>query len=333
MLSRKKIEGCYWNLALGDAMGMPVEFNDIEMIKERYGEQGIQEPKSWVIWTDDTEMTFAVTQALIHLGDVRKIAETEEDRIGQAFAREVIKWFDNMGHAPGVTCKTEVYKLRKQGPEKWKEVGENDSKGCGSAMRAAPLGVWFADALNPEISEGKGKYHDLLKQISQIQSEMTHGHKAATAGALASSYAVALAINEIPIDDLIAPIENFCANIHPDFEKCLARLKRALDLRDSGEFATELEAIESIGKGWVGDEAFTMALYAAIRAPNDLRKCLQIAVNHSGDSDSVGCISGSIIGAYHGKEIIPEHWIDRLAEKERMDTLLDKVINTFPLEK
>jgi len=329
MPEMEKVKGCYWAFALGDAMGMPVEFNQIDMIKERYGEQGIQEPKSWAIWTDDTEMTFAVTNALLSLGHVDSIANKSEEEIGTAFGREFIKWFDNMGHAPGVTCKTEVYKLISKSPENWHEVGKNNSKGCGTAMRAAPLGIWFADALKPEIQHGTGKYHNLLFKVSRIQSEITHGHKAATAGSLASAYAVALAINNIAPEQMIAKIEKYCGSIHRDFEKCLNKLREALNKRDKNEYKTELDAIHSIGLGWVGEEAFSMALYSAIRAPEDLKSCLRIAVNHNGDSDSVGCIAGSILGASHGIKIVPKDWIDRLAEKKRMIDLLDRLSDFF----
>ncbi|MHA1149952.1 MAG: ADP-ribosylglycohydrolase family protein [Promethearchaeota archaeon] len=325
MLTKDKIQGCYWGFALGDAMGMPVEFNQIDVIREKYGEQGILEPKPWAIWTDDTEMTLAVSRALLKMGKPDQIAKLTDKEIGTIFGEEFIKWFDNMGHAPGITCKTEVFKLRSRGPENWNEVGKNDSKGCGTAMRSAPLGLWFADVLKEEIKARKGKNHDLLAKMSQIQSEMTHGHKAATAAALASSYAVSLCINQVPICKLLEPIEQYTGLIHSDFQSNLKKLKEALRFREKGDFTTDLEAIHYVGRGWVGDEAFCMALYAAIRAPNNLQKCLQIAVNHSGDSDSVGCISGSILGAYHGMKIIPERWINRLAEKQRMYELIQKV--------
>ncbi len=325
MLTREKIQGCYWAFALGDTMGMLIEFTHIDVIRQKYGENGIQEPKNWAIWTDDTEMTFATTRTLLKLGGASQIADLDDDTIGIAFADEFIKWFDNMGYAPGITCKTEVFKLRGRGAQKWRDVGKNDSKGCGSAMRASPLGVWFANAIESEKYVFNGKYHKLLAKVSQIQSEITHGHKAATAAALASAYAVVLAINNVPIEDLIEPIDSYCSPIHPDFRQAMNRLKMALKFREKGQFKTDLEAIEHIGQGWVGEEAFAMALYAAIRSPKDLKICLRIAVNHSGDSDSVGCIAGSIVGAYHGIKIVPQDWIPRLAEKTRMESLLHDV--------
>ncbi len=329
MLTREKIQGCYWGLALGDALGMPIEFNQIDFIRERYGENGIQEPKDWAIWTDDTEMSFAVTNALINLGNVNEIVELDDDIIGRTFAKAFIHWNENPGHAPGNTCKSSVYYLIKNGEKEWRNSGNNDSKGCGTVMRAAPLGIWFAENLLPELSETTGIYHQLLSRISAIQSEVTHGHKAATAAALAGAYAVSLAIKGVSPREMITPIEQFCRNIHPDFQEALKRLKTALEKVETGEL-TDIGALHFIGKGWVGEEAFAMALYACVREPNDLKGCLRIAVNHSGDSDSVGCIAGSIIGALHGMSIIPQDWIDRLAEKKRMEELLVRVIDFFP---
>ncbi|TFF88261.1 MAG: hypothetical protein EU549_03365 [Promethearchaeota archaeon] len=329
ILDLRKIQGCYWGLALGDALGKPVEFDDISQIKSQYGPSGIQDLMNYAIWTDDTEMIIAVSRALLRMGNSETIKTLDDDRIGKTFAEEFIKWFDNPGHAPGNTCKSSVYSLIKNGAETWRNSGNNNSKGCGTAMRAAPIGIWFADSIESELPKGQGEIHKLLRKISQIQSEITHGHKGATAAALASSYSVALAINKIHPKDMIDPIERYCKNIHTDFDEAINRIRVALDKIMSGEFKTDLEALHFIGKGWVGEEAFSMALYCAIRYPLDLKECLRTAVNHSGDSDSVGCIAGSIIGAYNGIEIVPNDWVEKLAENNRIQKLLNTIKKFF----
>lgn len=329
MLNADKIKGCFWGSTLGDSLGQPVEFASIEKIREIYGEIGIQTPKENAIWTDDTEMTMAITKSLLNLGEAERFVELDDNVIGEMFAKEFITWLDNPGYAPGITTTKAVHFLKIHGPKGWKESGKNVSKGCGTVMRAAPLGLWFANALTPELPLVNGKYHKTLVKVSNIQSEITHGHKAATAAALAGSYAVALAVNGIPPDKMIPLIESYCNHIHPDFEKTIQRLKSSLSKRNDGLFKTDLEALNYIGQGWVGDEAFAMAIYCAIRYPNDFKMCLRISVNHSGDSDSVACIAGSILGALHGMSIIPKNWIDYLVEKDRMNTFLNKVIEFF----
>jgi ADP-ribosylglycohydrolase len=314
-------------LALGDALGMPVEFKSIENIRETYGGNGIQDLNENSPWTDDTEMTMAVTRALMRLGSADDIKKLDPEIIGHTFAEEFIDWLENPGYAPGITSSNAVILLKKKGPDQWRFSGNNDSKGCGTVMRAAPLGVWFAPALISEIASTSGPYHELLFNVSKIQSEITHGHKAATAAALAGSYAVTLALNGISPDKMVRSIEKYCNPLHSDFESAMVRLKTSLAKRESGMFRTDLDALDHIGQGWVGDEAFTMALYAAIRYPNDLKTCLRVSVNHSGDSDSVACIAGSILGALHGMSIIPEEWINCLAERVRMKVLISRVVD------
>jgi ADP-ribosylglycohydrolase len=305
---------------------MPVEFKSIEDIRSAYGADGIQNPEKRAIWTDDTEMTMTLTNALLSLGNVEDIKELSKDTIGQTIAEEFIKWLDNTGHAPGITTTGAVILLKVNGADKWKSSGNNGSKGCGTVMRAAPLGIWFANSLTPELPLLDGPHHKLLADVSKIQSEITHGHKAATAAALAGSYAVALALNGIPPKEMINPIEIYCNHIHLDFENAMKRLKASLKKRKDGSFATDLEAVSFIGEGWTGDEAFPMALYCTIQHTNDIKMCLRVAVNHDGDSDSVACIAGSILGAFHGMSIIPQDWINCLVEKERVETLAIKVI-------
>jgi ADP-ribosylglycohydrolase len=46
-----------------------------------------------------------------------------------------------------------------------------------------------------------------------------------------------------------------------------------------------------------------------------------IAVNHSGDSDSTGVITGNILGCLNGKSAIPSKWLDQLELKDIIETL------------
>ncbi|MEN2983703.1 MAG: ADP-ribosylglycohydrolase family protein, partial [Dictyoglomaceae bacterium] len=49
---------------------------------------------------------------------------------------------------------------------------------------------------------------------------------------------------------------------------------------------------------------------------NDFRKALISAVNHDGDSDSTGAITGNILGAYLGIDNIPKEWIQKIELKD-----------------
>ncbi|WP_307801083.1 ADP-ribosylglycohydrolase family protein [Microbispora triticiradicis] len=59
--------------------------------------------------------------------------------------------------------------------------------------------------------------------------------------------------------------------------------------------AAHREKVESLGAGWVAEEALAIAVYCALAQP-DPREALLLAVDHSGDSDSTGVVCGNILG-------------------------------------
>jgi ADP-ribosylglycohydrolase len=72
------------------------------------------------------------------------------------------------------------------------------------------------------------------------------------------------------------------------------------------------ETVEKLGGGWVGDEALAISIHCALAAEGDFAKGVRLAVNHSGDSDSTGSITGNILGALLGKGKIPQKWLEEL---------------------
>jgi ADP-ribosylglycohydrolase len=93
---------------------------------------------------------------------------------------------------------------------------------------------------------------------------------------------------------------------------------RALALAGAGPATTG--AVQALGEGWVAEEALAISLYCALAAP-DLESALLLAVNHGGDSDSTGAITGNLLGAIHGERAIPRRWLEALelrAEIERV---------------
>ena len=72
------------------------------------------------------------------------------------------------------------------------------------------------------------------------------------------------------------------------------------------------EALTELGKGRQAPEALAMGIYCALSYSGDLIEALRLAVNHGGDSGSIGSVTGSIVGAYIGKQAIPEGWLKKL---------------------
>ena len=68
----------------------------------------------------------------------------------------------------------------------------SESKGCGTAMRTAPVGLYFHGDL------------ERLREVARASSLITHGHPCALAGGVATAYLVSLALRPAPVDELTA---------------------------------------------------------------------------------------------------------------------------------
>ena len=89
------------------------------------------------------------------------------------------------------------------------------------------------------------------------------------------------------------------------------------------------ETVESLGQGWVAEEALAIAVYCALVSPNDFASGVRLAVNHSGDSDSTGAIAGNILGAKLGVGAIPDHWLSVLELRAELEVLAEDLLTGF----
>ena len=109
-------------------------------------------------------------------------------------------------------------------------------------------------------------------------------------------------------------------------------LSEQIDLIDkaialSKENIDDLEAIREIGQGWVAEETLSIAIYCSLKYSDDFDKAIIASVNHSGDSDSTGAVTGNILGAYLGLKSIPQKYLDNLELKDVILEIADDLYN------
>ena len=124
LVDRDQARALFYGLALGDALGWPVEFLDLPQIMAKYGRAGITEPPDPALYTDDTQMSLAVAEALVEAG------QRDLDVLMGAVARNFIGWKRDPttpSRAPGATSIRGVNALERGAP--WRESGVKDSKG------------------------------------------------------------------------------------------------------------------------------------------------------------------------------------------------------------
>jgi len=327
--------GCLVGGAIGDALGYPVEFMTWEQIQERYGEAGIQayDLKDGIAQiSDDTQMTLFTANGLL-------VAATR-NKGEKKFSKQTVKcihkcykdWLRTQGghfdktesnpiswlyhvpelhdaRAPGHTCIKNLLGYSYGTPEKPK----NQSKGNGGVMRVAPIGLFFDSGIFD------------AKQIAYFGAEaaaITHGHDLGFIPAAAlvliinkivySNYTGEHALQQIVSDSVAQSAELFDESQH--WAAFAGIMKKAVELAYSN--ADDFACLQQLGHGCVAEETLAIAVFCALRYQNDFEKAITVSVNHGGDSDSTGAVTGNILGAHLGYDSLPKKYLDHLELKD-----------------
>lgn len=315
LLSRFK--GCLLGGAVGDALGAPVEFQSLAAIRKQYGAAGVTEflPAygGMGMITDDTQMSLFTAEALLRgheYGDYLKqngaalcrwyLTQTQPkpEKKAKGLAADPRLY---SRRAPGGTCLSAIANMRDI-----TSFANNDSKGCGTVMRMAPVGL-FAFA-----QQKIGSF-----QTGCDFSRQTHGHPTGyIAGGLFAMMIELLASGE-SLKEAVSAI--ICeAEFTPYAEECATILRKADTLATSG--LPHDQAIKLLGEGWIAEEALAISVYCALIA-KDFRHGVLMAVNHDGDTDSTGSMTGNILGLLWGVEAIPQEWIDGVELRDLIEEM------------
>jgi ADP-ribosylglycohydrolase len=114
---------------------------------------------------------------------------------------------------------------------------------------------------------------------------------------------VAMALSGASPTRIYDEIERRCGKSSPDFTAVWRKVPELV-----GTKPEEVLVGGGLGEGWVAEEAVASAMYCFWRSPDDFKEAILTAVNTDGDSDSIGTITGSVLGARLGIEAIPENW-------------------------
>lgn len=328
--ARSRIRGCLLAGAVGDALGAPVEFMSLAEIRRTYGPAGVTGfapayGRAGGAITDDTQMTLFTTEGLIralvrysHRGIVHPPSVVQRAYLRWLLTQDSASpphdgdgWLITTGQlhsqrAPGNTCLAAL----RSGRAGTIDEPINDSKGCGGVMRVASVGL--TTAADPF-------------RLAADCAALTHGHPSGylPAGMLGSLIAGVFA--GTPLDSALDTATE-ALRTYDSHEETLAALTAARALAAGGRPTPE--QLESLGGGWVGEEALAIAVCCALVA-GDLLDGLLLAVNHSGDTDSTGSIAGNILGAIHGEATIPAYLLADLELRDVITTIADDLTDAF----
>lgn len=338
-----RIRGCLIGGAAGDALGYPVEFFSEQTLRDRCGDGGIRQylldPVSGTARiSDDTQMTLFTANGLL-IGDTRMaprgIGTQPHCYVSRAYqdwlitqrtsapARDThasVCWLMDIPalyrcRAPGNTCLSALTQQQGQPPlESYIGQPQNHSKGCGGVMRVAPLGVSRYAAVPIDALDREGA------ELAAI----THGHSLGYMPAAVLTHILHRIVYPEQAQTLLQIVREardtvralFAGDKHLD--ELTARIDLAIRLADNDE--PDLANIHRLGEGWVAEETLAIAIYCALRHADDFSAGIISAVNHCGDSDSTGAVTGNILGALLGYDAIDKVWTRDL---ELRDVILE----------
>ena len=265
-------------------------------------------------YTDDTAMMIGIAESLI------ENKSFDADHMAQIFVRnyDAEPW---RGYGPGPP---RIFKLIKSGSS-WKEAAENiypgGSYGNGSAMRIAPIGLFYYD--NPEK----------LREFACKSSKITHTHVLGIEGAVLQAYSVALAARTEPfILRSSTTTENGDQRDKYDFLNKLRHFVEVDVYREKlksmetllKEAANQSDVIVELGNTVEAFNSVPVAIYSFL-ANLGFKNALNYALSLGGDRDTISAMTGAIAGACYGMERIPKEWMDSLENRDYIEGLAEKL--------
>ena len=291
-----KYLGAMLGSAVGDALG-ELAFHYPERNKLSQVVEGVAELR----YTDDTAMAIGLATSLVNKGylDGQDLGET----FRRNFERE--PW---RGYATGPpTIFTMVRSLGIPYAQAAQSLfGGSGSFGNGAAMRIAPLGLFFHDSLQ-------------IYEHACGSAEVTHSHPVGKDGAALQARAVAQGVK-------LDPQKDFFVNL---FVRDLIDFSRTNEIREKMELLEELLsenvapplAAKQLGQSVAVQESMPFAIYSFVRCPRSFVDCLDCAIMHGGDRDTLGAMAGAISGAYLGVEALPSRWLRKLENRQTIEEL------------
>lgn len=289
--------GALLGLAVGDALGVTVEFQSRAAIRRAYpdGHREIKGggPFGFAAgeWSDDTAMALAVA---------RGIAEQPADPV-PAVGRHFMAWYDSAPPDVGSTCRLALEAFRRSGD--WgmvtqtvrQQLGDR-AGGNGALMRTLPTAIAYGADTAPALAIAR----------------MTHPHPESDAAVAVYQLAVDRALRGNATREEVAAAGLAAAGPLAERLAGLAGRTEA-EIRSGGYVVETLEA----------------ALWCFLTT-DSLEACIIKAINLGDDSDTTGAVAGGLAGAFYGPQAVPRRWSTALRHRLQLEEAAGRLCAVRP---
>jgi len=314
IIMTNQIKDALFGIAVGDALGVPVEFKSRGFLKiqpvtgmQGYGTHG--QPAG--TWSDDSSLTFCLAESLFYGYNTKDIAKRFVMWFKQAYWTAWGNVFDigNTTHTAILNLISGIEPVR---------AGEDDeySNGNGSLMRILPLAFYL-----------KNKSIDERFKITQEVSSITHRH---IRSVIACFIYIEYAINLINGLDKILAYNKMQESVNNFLDK------NPVLFEERANFDNVLKSrIENLSESQIRGSGYVIhsleAAFWCILRNNNFKDTVLEAVNLGEDTDTTGAITGGLSGLIYGFNNIPSEWTSVIAKKSEIEKLSEKLEKIFTL--
>jgi ADP-ribosylglycohydrolase len=303
----ERIQGGFWGLLIGDALGVPYEFHHADLIPpasliDFIPPDGFDRTYKDVppgTWSDDGAQALCLLESLLTCGKLEL----------NDFAQRLVEWYqkgrwavDGIVFDVGIQTAEALRAYQKRTPAYQSGFVRPDGKGNGALMRVLPLALWH-----------RGTDAELIED-AHLQSLVTHGHPTNQVCCALYCVWVRRVLEGKPIDEAYRDaVETLRAYYSRDSEH-----HRELEwtIRPDDEPVTQ-------GSGYVVDSFRCTRI--AITKPT-YEEVVKTAISFGNDTDTNAAIAGGLAGVRDGIAGIPKRWLDQLRGKALAEPLLEKLL-------
>jgi ADP-ribosylglycohydrolase len=308
-MKTKSVHAALFGLAIGDALGVPVEFKKREELKNRKvkdfeGYQTHNQPPG--TFSDDSSLTFCLAESLCHGYDLNDM--------GQRFVKWFFEGYWTAGEevfGVGKSTEDSITRLRDGVSPLHSGNYADDCYGNGSLMRILPLLFYIRDM---DVEE---RYR-IIREVAVI----THGSMRTV---IACFYYLEYAL------ELLKGNNKMIAYLRTSYEVSVFVWKRNLLQKEDFElfgslFRRELrlrdvETINSIHHAHLTIQA---AMYCFLNT-NSYTEAVLMAVNLGDDTDTTASVTGALAGIYYGFDAIPVKWRNEIRRSSDINDLCNRL--------
>ena len=311
-INLNQIKSVLFGVAVGDALGVPVEFKSRQVIRQNpvtdmigYGTYNLPSGT----FSDDSSLTFCLAEALTTKFDLNTIAQN------------FVKWFYNNYWTPrgnvfdiGIATRQAIDRLAKGERPDLAGGFDVSSNGNGSLMRISPLLFYLLD-------KPIGERYDITKQVSSI----THGH---IRSVIACFYYLEFARQLFERKDKFEIYKNLQTEVTNHLTSLsINPTEVALFDRLLKQDIYKLTDENILSSGYVL-HTLEASIWCLLTTDNYEDAVLK-AVNLGEDTDTTGAVTGGLAGLLYGLDSIPTNWLKQIAKHDDIEKLAERMDEKF----